>query len=546
MTERRSIIRSSMRPFAWRLTGGALLGGLSLGAAVGLLATSAWLISMASTQPPILTLEIAIVSVRFFGLSRGILRYSERLVSHDAVFRMLTQLRIYVYTRLEELAPVSLPIFRRGELLNRVVNDVETVQDLWLRVFIPWVSALVSSLCGVGIAAFLVPRAGILLLITTSIGLILLPWLSRITAGNSARISLEVESRMSGDITSLCDSLFETIAYGQEEATSQKFRQSHTELLALEPTTATGTGIGSFLAILLTGISVVGSSIIAIAAYRAGSIAGINVAVIVLLPLAVFEGIASLPAGVSNFGRIQSAQDNIESIMQTTVRMPTAPTANLPLQVINQISAANLTADWGAVGDKGLSPISFSISTGSVLLIQGPSGIGKTTLAYAMAGLLPYGGSIQINSTEIRDIEQTSLTQSLLYGLQESHLFSTSIRENLKIANQHASDDEIFQALDIVEMAEFVTHLPEGLGTHVGQFGYNFSGGERQRLTLARNLLSKAPIIILDEPTEHLDDKQAARIEEALISEFRDRLLIVISHRNWLHADQRFALAAGE
>jgi thiol reductant ABC exporter CydC subunit len=535
-----------MQPFAWRLSAGALLGGLSLGAAVGLLATSAWLISMASTHPPILTLEVAIVAVRFFGLSRGILRYSERLISHDAVFRMLTNLRVHIYKRLEELAPTSLPIFRRGELLNRVVNDVETVQDLWLRVVIPWVSALVSALCGIGIAAFLVPRAGLFLLITTSIGLTLIPWLSRLASGDSARVSLEVESRMSGDITSLCDSLFETIAFGQAETTSQNFNRSHAELLVKESATARGTGIGSFLAILLTGLSVVGSGVIAISAYHAGNLAGINVAVIILLPLAIFEGIALLPAGVSNYGRIQSAQDNIESIMQTKPLATTVATSELSLQATNQISARNLTANWGGTDTKELPPISFSTATGSVLLIQGPSGIGKTTLAYAIAGLLPYEGSIQINNTEVRDIEQSSLTRSVLYGLQESHLFATSIRENLKIANQDATDERLFHALEIVEMADFVSGLPQGLDTHIGQFGYNFSGGERQRLALARDLLSQAPIVILDEPTEHLDDQQAARIEAALVAELDDRLLIVISHRNWTRADQRIALAAGE
>jgi thiol reductant ABC exporter CydC subunit len=535
-----------MRPFAWRLLAGALLGGLSLGAAVGLLATSAWLISMASTHPPILTLEIAIVSVRFFGLARGLLRYSERLISHDSVFRMLTQLRIHIYKRLEELVPASVPTFRRGEMLNRVVNDVETVQDLWLRVYIPWVSALVSALAGIGIATFLAPRAGLFLLITTSIGLTLIPWLSRRAAGDSARISLEVESRMSGDVTSLTDSLFETIAYGQAETTLQRFNKSHSELLAKESTTARGIGIGSLLTILLTGISVVGGGVIAIAEYHAGLLAGINVAVIVLLPLAVFEGIALLPTGVSNLGRIESARDNIESIMQSKPMLRVAVTAELPVQNVYKVSARNLTANWGDGDINQLLPISFTVSTGAILLVQGPSGIGKTTLAFAMAGLLPYSGSIQINSTEVRDIEQTSLTRNVLYGLQEAHLFSTSIRENLKIANGGASDEELLEALEIVEMAEFVKALPDGLDTHVGQFGYNFSGGERQRLTLARTLLSSAPIIILDEPTEHLDDEQANRIEVALISEFRDRLLVVISHRNWLHADQRIVLAAGE
>jgi ATP-binding cassette subfamily C protein CydC len=232
--------------------------------------------------------------------------------------------------------------------------------------------------------------------------------------------------------------------------------------------------------------------------------------------------------------------------MQSKPMLRVAVTAELPVQNVYKVSARNLTANWGDGDINQLLPISFTVSTGAILLVQGPSGIGKTTLAFAMAGLLPYSGSIQINSTEVRDIEQTSLTRNVLYGLQEAHLFSTSIRENLKIANGGASDEELLEALEIVEMAEFVKALPDGLDTHVGQFGYNFSGGERQRLTLARTLLSSAPIIILDEPTEHLDDEQANRIEVALISEFRDRLLVVISHRNWLHADQRIVLAAGE
>ena len=546
MVQSKNVIRTSMRPFAGRLTFGALLGGLSLGAAVGLLATSAWLISMASTHPPILVLEVAVVAVRFFGLSRGILRYAERLVSHDAVFRTLTRLRILIYNRLEALVPASLPIFRRGELLNRVVNDVETVQDLWLRVFIPWISALISALCGIGIAAWLVPRAGAFLLITTILGLVGVPLLSRLSAGGSGRGSLEVESRIGGDITALCDSLLESIAYGQEEVTKERFNRSHTDLLTKESMTAKGTGVGSSLVIALTGIGVVGSSIISLASYHEGALAGINVAVIVLLPLAIFEGIALLPAGSANFGRIQSARDNIESIMHAEPLTKLATTKEVRLRRVNQISATDFSAKWVVGGVNQLRPISFTVSTGSVLLIQGPSGIGKSTLAYAMAGLLPYQGGIKINNIEVSDIEQSSLTDHLLYGLQESHLFATSIRENLKIANQNARDEDLLHALGIVEMANFVTSLPQGLDTHVGQFGYNFSGGERQRLTLARNLLSRAPIVILDEPTEHLDEEQATRIEEALVEKLRDRVLIVISHRSWRHADQRVALAAGE
>lgn len=546
VAESNNVIRSSMRPFAWRLTAGAVLGGLSLGAAVGLLATSAWLISMASTHPPILTLEVAVVAVRFFGLSRGILRYSERLVSHDAVFRTLTRLRILIYNQLEALAPASLPIFRRGELLNGAVNDVETVQDVWLRVFIPWISALVSALCGIGIAAWLVPQAGTFLLITAIVGLIGVPLLSRLSAGNSARRSLEVESRIGGDITALCDSLLESIAFGQEDAAKERFNRSHAELLAKESITAKGTGVGSSLVIALTGISVVGGAVIALASYRAGTLAGINVAVIVLLPLAIFEGIALLPAGSANFGRIQSARNNIGWIMQAEPLIKSVATREIPLHKVNQISATDLSVDWGTAGINRLAPISFTVSTGSVLLIQGPSGIGKSTLAYAIVGLLPYQGVLQINNIEVNEIEQNSLTQNVLYGLQESHLFATSIRENLKIANREACDEDLVRALGIVEMADLVETLPAGLDTHVGQFGYNFSGGERQRLTLARTVLSSAPMVILDEPTEHLDQEQATRIEESLVSEFRNRLLIVISHRSWSHADQRIALAAGE
>ena len=546
MAPGKNVIRSSTRPVAWQLTSSALLGGMSLGAAVGLLATSAWLISMASTQPPILTLEIAIVAVRFFALARGLLRYAERLMSHDAVFRTLTYLRIFLYNRLEQLVPVSFPLFRRGELLNRLVNDVETVQDLWLRVVIPWISALVSALCGIGIAVWLSPQAGTLLIITTGIGLIGIPLASRLRAGDSTRKSLEVESQIAGDITALCDSLFESIAYGQETFARERFNQSHNELVNLERRTAQGSGLGSFLVIGLTGISVIGSAVIALASYRAGTLAGINVAVITLLPLAIFEGIALLPGGNANFGKIQSARDNIGSLMQTEIAAEAIRDKGIPTREINQISATNFSATWGPESSIRLTPISFTISTGSILLIQGSSGIGKSTLAYAMAGLLPYQGVLQINDVEVREIEQDLLTDTLLYGLQESHLFATSIRENLRIANQSASDEDLFDALGIVEMADFVQRLPQGLDTHIGQFGYNFSGGERQRLTLARSLLSKAPILILDEPTEHLDEAQAIRIEAALVEYLHDRVLIVISHRSWGHANQRVACAAGE
>lgn len=546
MTRGRSFVRTSTYQYAGRLFAGSLLGGLSLGAAVGLLATSAWLISMASTHPPILTLEVAVVAVRFFGLSRGILRYSERLVSHDAVFRTLTNLRTLIYRQLEILAPSSSPIFRRGELLNRIVNDVETVQDLWLRVYIPWLSAFVAGLCGVGIAAWLVPQAGLLLLITTFVGLVGVPILSRLSAGEAAHRSQAVESQISGDITTLCDSILESIAFGQETTTIERFNRSHEELLSEESNTAKGAGIGSALVVILTGISVIFGAIIALASHRAGTLAGINVGVIVLLPLAVFEGIALLPSGSANFGRIQTARENIESIMDTDLIVRPMGDKKIVLSELNEMSAIDLSAHWPDSRSDRLHPISFALRSGSVLLIQGPSGIGKSTLAYAMAGLLPYQGRLRINGVEVSQIHQDVLTENVLYGLQNAHLFATSIRENLKIANQNASDQIIVDALELVEMAELVQSLPAGLDTHVGEFGYEFSGGERQRLTLARNLLSRAPFVILDEPTEHLDQEQASRIESALVSHFRDRVLIVISHRGWQHADQRIALAAGE
>ncbi|HUW77996.1 MAG TPA: thiol reductant ABC exporter subunit CydC [Candidatus Nanopelagicaceae bacterium] len=545
-TRTANVIRASIRPFLGRIALGGLLGGLSLGSAVGLMATSAWLISMASTQPPILTLEVAIVAVRFFGLSRGILRYGERLLSHDAVFRTLTRLRVFVYSQLERLSPAALPIFRRGELLNRVVNDVETVQDLWLRVVIPWVSAMVSALCGIGIVAWLAPSAGAFLSVTVILALAGVPLLSWILAGDSARRTLEIDSRMSGDITALCDSLFESIAYGQEESTMRRFGEAHAELLRNESKTARGAGVGGFLVILLTGISLVGCTVIALNSYSAGTLAGINVGVIVLLPLAIFEGIALLPGGGATFGKVLGAQRNIESIMEVEPAESTGTAKSFELGKNNRLATTSFQASWKFGEPSRLKPLAVAVSTGEVLLIQGPSGIGKSTLAYAMAGLTPYEGSIQLNGKEVREIDQNSLTQSVLYGLQESHLFATSIRENLRIADQEARDDDLMRVLRLVEMDDLVRALSDGLDTHIGQFGYDFSGGERQRLALARNLLSKAPVVILDEPTEHLDTDQAGRIEASLVSEFRDRILIVISHRNWLHANYRVTLVNGE
>jgi thiol reductant ABC exporter CydC subunit len=496
-----------------------ILSGASLGAAVGLLATSAWLISMASTQPPVLVLEVAIVSVRFFGLSRGVLKYISRILEHNSALKIQTTLRVKIYERFSRLLPQDFVELKRGNTLSRIFSDVELAQDLWLRIASPWLAGMISGVAGISIIHWLLPVCGKVLALLFLASVFLIPFLAMISSSKSE--SRKVEGELFDHILQISESAPESLIFNYDQILISQVTETQTEIAKIELQNSRRSGFASAMYFLALGLSEIVALWFAATALSQHRLAGINVAVIVLVPLAIFDGISSLPGAFSQLRQVIGAIENIEPLIhakagiEQDIEWPIQLQAHLELhQVLPLIPGA------------AVREISAEVNPGEALVISGKSGAGKSSIINAILGFVPFQGSIRINDRELSAADQ-SLISTLL---QDDYLFSTSIRENLKIGKPDATNDELLSVLKIVELEPFVTALPDGLDTMVGPLGFNFSGGEKQRLRLARLLLRDTPIFILDEPFEFLDSQMVERITRKVLLKLSDRTLVIVSH----------------
>lgn len=512
----------------------ALLGGISLSMAVGLLAASAWLISMASTQPPILTLQVAVVSVRFFGLGRGVFRYAERIYGHDAILRAATALQMQIYNALLRREPVGSQAMQQGKLLQQLTADIELVQDRWIRIFIPGISAAIAAWAGIGIIFWLAPEISFVVLAIYLVTAALIVLLSAGVSKRHSRVIFENESALADLISDTTRGHLEAKIYGYQEALRTSLDSHETSIIKGEKRLISNAG-GS-ASILQAGMygAILLSFLMALPRLDNG-LAGINLAVVTLLPLAIFDGLAVLVAPLANYGKIEAARKTIDEVMESATTTTGYATLEPGSVMLKAVSARGI---WKS---KSLThiPVNFTIKAGETLLLQGESGIGKSSLALAISGLIGYEGSIRINGIEVRDIRNENLRNSMTVSLQEDHLFASSIYENLRLANPEASEIEISAAIESVELEELINSLPEGMDTHIGAFGKNFSGGELQRMRLARVFLRKTPLYILDEPLEHLDKQLAQRIFQRLQKHMAGATVIVISHEKIAEIENR-------
>ncbi|WAL76424.1 thiol reductant ABC exporter subunit CydD [Kitasatospora sp. YST-16] len=510
-----------------------LLGALALGCAVALMGTSGWLISRASQMPPVLYLMVAVTSVRAFGIGRSVFRYAERLVAHDAVLRALGGVRTAVYRRLERLAPAGLPQFRRGDLLSRLVADVDAVQDFHLRWRLPAaVAVLVSLGASAALAAFL-PLAGLVLALGLLLAGAAVPALERWISGRTERRHAPARGDLASAVLDTLTGTAELTVAGALPRRLGAARDADRALTRLAARSAAASGLSAGLVALVSGLTVVAAAAVGVRAVASGSLPGVCLAVVVLTPLAAFEAVAGMPTAVRHRERARASRERLDQVLAAPlpVREPDAPRP-LP-EVRLPVLVRDLTVRWPGAERDALHGVGLELAAGRRIAVVGASGSGKTTLAQALLRFVePSAGAVLLaGRTDTRELAGEDVRRVVGLCAQDAHVFDSSVRENLRLARPDADEAALRAALDRARLLEWADGLPEGLDTMVGEHGARLSGGQRQRLALARALLADFPVLILDEPAEHLDTATADALTADLLAATADRATLLITHR---------------
>ncbi|WP_179199933.1 thiol reductant ABC exporter subunit CydD [Streptomyces sp. NRRL B-24572] len=525
-------VRSMAGELKGRMALALLLGSLALGSAVGLMAVSGWLISRASEQPPVLYLMMAVTATRAFGIGRAVFRYAERLVSHDAVLRMLADLRVNVYRRLERIAPAGLRRTRRGDLLARLVQDVDALQDYWLRWLLPVGAALLVGVGSVGFTAWLLPEAGVVLAVGLLVAGVLVPTAGGALARRAERRLAPARGALATAVADLLRGCAELTVAGALRSRIERARDADRALTSIASRQAAATALGAGLSALVCGLTVVAAALVGVQAVRDGRLDGVALAVVVLTPLAAFEAVTGLPLAVQYRQRVKRSAERVFEVLDAPVpvhepRTPAAPPASpFPLEL------AGLSARHAGQDRLALDDFALTLEAGRRVAVVGASGSGKTTLAQVLLRFLDVeDGVYRIGGVPAWELDGDAVRRFVGLCAQDAHLFDSSVRENLRLARVGADDGELREALRRARLLDWVDGLPAGLDTLVGEHGSQLSGGQRQRLALARALLADFPVLVLDEPAEHLDLATADALTDDLLRATEGRTTVLITHR---------------
>ncbi|MEU5104043.1 MULTISPECIES: thiol reductant ABC exporter subunit CydD [unclassified Streptomyces] len=534
--ERRSAlawVRASARAWRGRFALALLLGTLALGSAVGLMAVSGWLISRASQQPPVLYLMVAVTATRAFGIGRAVFRYAERLVSHDAVLRVLAELRVAVYRRLERLAPVGLKDTRRGDLLSRLVADVDALQDYFLRWLLPVGAALAVGVASAGFTWWLLPEAGAVLAAGLLMAGVVAPLVSGVLARHAERRLAPARGALSAQVVDLLTGTAELTVAGALPRRLDEVRRADGVLTRIARRAAAATGVGAGLSALVCGLTVAASALVGVRAVADGRLDGVWLAVVVLMPLAAFEAVVGLPLAVQHRQRVRRAALRVYDVVDGAPEGPgPAPAATETPQGTYPLVLSGISARYPGRRESALDGFDLELRPSRRVAVVGPSGSGKTTLAHVLLRFLdPRAGAYTLAGRDTAAMDPDAVRRLVGLCAQDAHIFDSSLRENLRLARTGASDGELREALAAARLLEWVDGLPDGLDTLVGESGARLSGGQRQRLALARALLADFPVLVLDEPAEHLDLPTADALTADLLSATRGRTTVLITHR---------------
>ena len=513
---------------------GSVLGVFASWSAIGLLLTSGWLISRAAEQPPVLYLMVAIVAVRAFGVTRAAFLYGERLLTHDGALRTLTRVRIDVYEQVERRSPAGLGDRRRGDLIARLVDDVDALQDSILRVRLPW---LVTTTAAVGTAALVIvvlPPAGLVLVCVVAAAVAGVPALVRLVGSHAEAQVAPLRGELAAATSEAVAAAPDLVAYGATGLVRDRVRDIDARVRTAERRTAWVSGLGSALVLTALGIAVGAMLWLGIPAVRNGTLAPVLLAVVALAPIALLDSLDAIPSMSQTRARVAGARERLGQVANSPVPVADPPQGSGSSECEIEgcaLHVQGLSAAWPD-GPDVVRDVSLRLPEGGVVTVTGPSGCGKSTLAAVLLKFLaPSGGRVTLGGVDMDELTGERVRRVVGMLGQDEHVFDTTIRENLRIASPTADDAALWSALDSAGLGGFVRGLPDGLGTSVGENGARLSGGERQRLGLARLLLGDHRVLILDEPTEQLDEATGDALMEDLLALAPERSILLITHR---------------
>jgi ATP-binding cassette subfamily C protein CydC len=535
MTDLLRLLRLFRPYLAWLLLG-ILLSFITLLANVALMALSGWFIcamAIAGVAGATMNYFTPAALIRAAAIARTAGRYAERLVTHEATFRLLAELRVWFYHRLEPLAPAGLETYRSGDLLSRIRADIDMLDNVYLRLLVPAAVALLAMLVFTGVLWWVHPRLalaeGLLLLVAG----VVVPWLVNRLGHRAGRRKVEVSAHMRAALVNDMQGMGELLVYGAADSHAVRLQGLSRELARRQQTLSILDGLSQGALGLCANLAMWVIVVLAVPMVSSQLLAPQHLAMLALFALASFEAVMPLPLAMQTLGESLAAARRIFSLADSlpAVAEPVEPLA-MPERFAYRFK--NVSFHYRPDGPEVLQGISIKLAPGRKLAVVGATGCGKSTLASLLLRFRePTGGSILLNEYPLQHYSGEALRVHIAALTQQTHLFNTTIRDNLLLARPDADRQAIEQACEAVLIHDYITAQPDGYDTITGETGVRLSGGQARRIAIARALLKNAPLLILDEPTEGVDPETARQLMANILArvEARRQGLLLITHQ---------------
>ncbi|MGV8881589.1 MAG: thiol reductant ABC exporter subunit CydC [Rhodoglobus sp.] len=524
------LLLSLLRPVAWRFVAAALIGTLAVLFGVALLAVSGWLIVRASQQPAIMFLLVAIVGVRFFGIGRAALRYAERLVLHDTVFGVITTLRVRLWKGLAARGASSRSLLRGGTALDVIVGTADDVRDLVPRVVLPPLVGLVTA-ASVTVAFSLLHAAALGLLLGCLLGCLVLAPALALWADRSATLrTYALRSKVFRRFAALASASTELRVNAVARPVLDDLADLDGQASIAARRGAWALGLGNAIVVFACSATAILMVLVSVPAVVAGTLPVEVVAVLALVPLGLVEVMLGVVEAVQQWPALAAALRRVGQY----VTPPPVVGGSVSVAAADRLELRDVAGRWPDSPVPAFSGVTADVTSGEWLVVTGRSGSGKSTLLTTLLGYLPVdSGDYVLGIQNSRDLDPESMRRHVAWCPQEGHLFDSTLRANLLLARPREAkptDEEMLDALRLAGLETFVAELPRGLDTRIGSEGSELSGGQRQRVAIARTLLTRAEVVLLDEPTAHLDVDTAEQLLIDLRETLSNRVTVLVTH----------------